>query len=94
MVLVKPDVAINANGAMGALVDGRLVVRDHQQGLAFFFAQPIEKPQEVVARCTIDARQGFVKDEHVGLRGEASGNDRALLLAAGQAVNVPFSHVF
>ena len=32
----------------------------------------------------IDARQEFVKDEHVGLRGEASGNDRALLAADGR----------
>ena len=81
---VEDDAAAHEDEALHDLLDGAELVR-HVEGRHLpVVAEAVEEAGKRLLRLSVDARGRLVQDEQRGLAGERLGDERPLLLAAGQ----------
>jgi hypothetical protein len=78
------DVAVEAEDAVGLGHDDVQIVRDEQDADAALLAQIADEGVKIRLAGVVNAADGFVEDEEVGLRHERAGEEDALELAAGK----------
>src|SRR5438093_3451113 len=81
---VEDDLASNQDESFDESLDRAELVRDVQDGHAELVSQPLEQRGDRILCLDVHAGRRLVEDQQVRLRRKCLGDERALLLAAGE----------